>query len=85
VAVFGLGAVGLAVIEAAKGAGAKAIYGIDMNPAKKAVATKFGATHFVNPADYPGQAIQVPYSLLFTLAVAPWSWWWLPFRTCWSR
>lgn len=58
VAVFGLGAVGLAVIEAAKSRGARAIYGIDLNPAKAAVAASFGATHFVNPADHPGKKIQ---------------------------
>lgn len=59
VAVFGLGAVGLAVIEAAKLKGAKKIYAIDTNPAKAQVARKFGATDFVNPRDFTGQKIQV--------------------------
>lgn len=58
VAVFGLGAVGLAVIEAAQQRGARKIYGIDLNPTKAAVAKAFGATDFVNPADFPGQKIQ---------------------------
>jgi len=52
VAVFGLGAVGLAVIQAAKLAGAKAIYGIDVNPKKKEIAESFGMTHFLNPKDH---------------------------------
>lgn len=58
VAVFGLGAVGLAVIEGAKLAGASKIYAIDLNPEKFEAAKSFGATHFVNPLDYPGKPIQ---------------------------
>ncbi len=53
-----MGAVGLAVIEAAQQRGARKIYAIDLNPAKAAVAKAFGATDFVNPADFPGQKIQ---------------------------
>jgi S-(hydroxymethyl)glutathione dehydrogenase/alcohol dehydrogenase len=53
VAVWGLGAIGLAVIAAAKSAGAATIIGIDMNPAKFAVAREFGATDCLNPSDFP--------------------------------
>ncbi|CAD5224817.1 unnamed protein product [Bursaphelenchus okinawaensis] len=53
VAVWGLGAVGLAVIMGAKVAGAKQIVGIDVLNEKKALAEKFGATDFVNPKEAP--------------------------------
>lgn len=49
VVVFGLGGIGLNVVQGAKLAGAKAIIGVDMNPAKEAIARKFGATDFINP------------------------------------
>src|SRR4026209_292677 len=49
VAVFGLGGIGLNVIQGARMAGADKIIGIDTNPAKKAMAEKFGMTHFINP------------------------------------
>ena len=49
VAVFGLGAVGLAVIQAAKKAGSKRIVGVDLNDKKFSGATKFGATDCINP------------------------------------
>ena len=58
VAVFGLGAVGLAVIEAAHQGGAKRIIAVDLNADKAGVAMKFGATDFVNPKDFT-QSIQV--------------------------
>lgn len=48
-AVFGLGAVGLAVIEAAKRAGAARIFAIDINPAKFDAAREWGATDCINP------------------------------------
>jgi S-(hydroxymethyl)glutathione dehydrogenase/alcohol dehydrogenase len=51
-AVFGLGAVGLAVAMGCKTAGAKRIIGIDINPGKFEVAKGFGCTEFVNPKDY---------------------------------
>jgi len=51
VGVFGLGAVGLAVVQAAKAAGAKRIFGIDVNPKKFEIATKLGATECLNPKD----------------------------------
>jgi S-(hydroxymethyl)glutathione dehydrogenase/alcohol dehydrogenase len=49
VAVFGLGGIGLNVIQGAKLVGADKIIGIDLNPAKRAMAEKFGMTHFINP------------------------------------
>jgi len=51
VAVFGLGGVGLSVIQGAKMAGAAQIIGVDLNPEKKAWGEKFGMTHFVNPKE----------------------------------
>lgn len=59
VAVFGLGAVGLAVIEAAKRAGAARIIGVDLNPAKFPVALEFGATECINPKDHDKPIQQV--------------------------
>jgi S-(hydroxymethyl)glutathione dehydrogenase/alcohol dehydrogenase len=50
-AVFGLGGVGLAVVMGLKEAGCSKIIGVDTNPAKEAIARKFGMTHFVNPKD----------------------------------
>eukprot|EP01064_Diplonema_japonicum_P013189 TRINITY_DN2063_c2_g1_i1.p1 TRINITY_DN2063_c2_g1~~TRINITY_DN2063_c2_g1_i1.p1 ORF type:complete len:699 (+),score=169.20 TRINITY_DN2063_c2_g1_i1:55-2097(+) len=49
VGVWGLGAVGLSVIQAAKKAGAKKIFAIDVNPKKFKIAKEFGATDFLNP------------------------------------
>ena len=49
VGVFGLGAVGLAVVQAAHLANASKIYAIDTNPDKFAAAADLGATDFVNP------------------------------------
>jgi S-(hydroxymethyl)glutathione dehydrogenase / alcohol dehydrogenase len=49
VVVFGLGGIGLNVIQAAKMVGADKIIGVDLNPAREAMARKFGMTHFVNP------------------------------------
>ena len=51
VAVWGLGAVGLAVVQAAKMQGAKRIYGFDVNPEKFEIAKKFGATDCFNPME----------------------------------
>lgn len=50
VAVFGLGAVGLAIVQAAKTRGAKRIFAIDVNEGKFALATQLGATDVVNPS-----------------------------------
>jgi S-(hydroxymethyl)glutathione dehydrogenase/alcohol dehydrogenase len=49
VVVFGLGGIGLNVIQGAKMAGADMIVGVDVNPAREQLARKFGMTHFVNP------------------------------------
>jgi S-(hydroxymethyl)glutathione dehydrogenase/alcohol dehydrogenase len=51
VAVFGLGGVGLSVIQGAVMAGAERIIGIDLNPGKYDLARRFGATEFVNPSE----------------------------------
>ena len=51
VAVFGLGGIGLNVVQGAKMVGADRIIGIDINPAKQALAAKFGMTDFINPKD----------------------------------
>jgi S-(hydroxymethyl)glutathione dehydrogenase/alcohol dehydrogenase len=50
VAVFGLGGIGLNVIQAARMVGADKIIGVDLNPAREAQARRFGMTDFVNPA-----------------------------------
>ena len=52
VAIWGLGAVGLAVANGCKRRGVKRIIGVDTNPEKFEVAKKFGCTEFVNPKDY---------------------------------
>jgi len=49
--VFGLGGIGLNVIQGLRLAGADMIVGVDLNPAKKAWGERFGMTHFVNPAE----------------------------------
>jgi len=51
VAVFGLGGIGLNVIQGARMVGASRIIGVDMNPAKEALGRQFGMTDFVNPKD----------------------------------
>lgn len=51
VAVFGLGGIGLNVIQGARMVGASRIIGIDINPSKKELAEKFGMTDFINPKD----------------------------------
>lgn len=58
VAVFGLGGVGLSVIQGCKHAGAKRIIGVDLNPAKEPLARKMGATEFLNPKDHDGKPVQ---------------------------
>jgi len=51
VVVFGLGGIGLNVIQGARLVGANRIVGVDVNPAREAIARRFGMTHFVNPKD----------------------------------
>ena len=53
VAVFGLGGIGLNVIQGARLVGADRIIGIDLNPAREAMARRFGMTHFINPKEVP--------------------------------
>src|SRR5512140_493845 len=53
VVVFGLGGIGLNVIQGARMVGADKIIGVDLNPAREAMARKFGMTHFINPKDVP--------------------------------
>lgn len=51
VVVFGLGGIGLNVVQGARLAGANMIVGVDINPARKEMAEQFGMTHFVNPKE----------------------------------
>ena len=57
VVVFGLGGIGLNVIQGAKMVGADKIVGVDINPARKDIATQFGMTDFVNPKDIDGSLV----------------------------
>ncbi len=59
VVVFGLGGIGLNVVQGARMVGANMIVGVDLNPARKALGEKFGLTHFVNPKEVEGDL--VPY------------------------
>ncbi|MEM5501084.1 S-(hydroxymethyl)glutathione dehydrogenase/class III alcohol dehydrogenase [Ahrensia kielensis] len=52
--VFGLGGIGLNVLQGLRMVGARQIIGVDMNPAKEAMARQFGMTDFVNPNDIKG-------------------------------
>ncbi len=57
VVVFGLGGIGLNVVQGAKLAGADMIIGVDTNPARENLARKFGVTQFVNPKDVKGDLV----------------------------
>lgn len=57
VVVFGLGGIGLNVIQGAKMAGANMIVGVDVNPAREQLARQFGMTHFVNPKAIQGDVV----------------------------
>ena len=57
VVVFGLGGIGLNVIQGARLAGADQIVGVDLNPAREPLARKFGLTDFVNPKDIQGDIV----------------------------
>src|SRR5450755_4736853 len=57
VVVFGLGGIGLNVIQGARLAGANMIVGVDLNAARKPLARKFGLTHFVNPKEVKGDLV----------------------------
>jgi S-(hydroxymethyl)glutathione dehydrogenase/alcohol dehydrogenase len=62
--VFGLGGIGLNVIQGLRLAGADQIVGVDLNPAKKEMAERFGMTDFVNPSEVEGDL--VPYLVNLT-------------------
>ncbi|MDZ4735855.1 MAG: S-(hydroxymethyl)glutathione dehydrogenase/class III alcohol dehydrogenase [Rhodospirillaceae bacterium] len=57
VVVFGLGGIGLNVLQGARMAGANMIVGVDINPGREALARKFGMTHFVNPKEIKGDVV----------------------------
>lgn len=57
VVVFGLGGIGLNVIQGAKMVGANMIVGVDINPERQAMARAFGMTHFVNPKEIKGDVV----------------------------
>ena len=59
VIVFGLGGIGLNVVQGARMVGANMIVGVDLNDGRKEMAEKFGMTHFVNPSELEGDL--VPY------------------------
>ncbi|HAA93903.1 MAG TPA: S-(hydroxymethyl)glutathione dehydrogenase/class III alcohol dehydrogenase [Rhodospirillaceae bacterium] len=69
--VFGLGGIGLNVIQGLRIAGADMIVGVDLNPARKEMAEKFGMTHFVNPSEVEGD--MVPYLVDLTKGGADYS------------
>jgi S-(hydroxymethyl)glutathione dehydrogenase/alcohol dehydrogenase len=71
VVVFGLGGIGLNVIQGARLVGANMIVGVDLNPARKELAEKFGMTHFVNPQEVKGDL--VPYLVDLTKGGADYS------------
>ena len=64
VVVFGLGGIGLNVIQGARMVGANKIIGVDINPGRRAIAERFGMTHFVNPKEVEGDL--VPYLVNLT-------------------
>jgi S-(hydroxymethyl)glutathione dehydrogenase/alcohol dehydrogenase len=57
VVVFGLGGIGLNVVQGARLAGARMIVGIDINPARRPLAEQLGMTHFVNPKEVEGDLV----------------------------
>jgi S-(hydroxymethyl)glutathione dehydrogenase/alcohol dehydrogenase len=71
VVVFGLGGIGLNVIQGARMAGANMIVGVDINPARESLARQFGMTHFVNPKTIQGDV--VPYLVELTKGGADYS------------
>jgi len=64
--VFGLGGIGLNVIQGLKMAGADMIIGVDLNNDKKAWGEKFGMTHFINPKEIEGSVVQAIVDLTKT-------------------
>ena len=65
VVVFGLGGIGLNVIQGARMAGADMIVGVDLNPGRKEIAEKFGMTHFVDASQIPDKDL-VPHLVNLT-------------------
>jgi S-(hydroxymethyl)glutathione dehydrogenase/alcohol dehydrogenase len=57
VVVFGLGGIGLNVVQGARMVGANMIVGVDLNPARERLARKFGMTHFINPKEIEGDLV----------------------------
>ena len=55
--VFGLGGIGLNVLQGLRMVGADMIVGVDLNPEREAIGRKFGMTHFVNPKDVEGDLV----------------------------
>jgi len=72
VVVFGLGGIGLNVVQGARMAGANMIVGVDLNPKRRTLAEKFGMTHYVNPNDMAGNEL-VPYLVNLTKGGADYS------------
>jgi S-(hydroxymethyl)glutathione dehydrogenase/alcohol dehydrogenase len=72
VVIFGLGGIGLNVVQGARMAGANMIVGVDINPKRRALAEKFGMTHFVNPKDMAEKDL-VPYLVNLTKGGADYS------------
>src|ERR1700738_276479 len=62
--IFGLGGIGLNVIQGCRMVGADMIVGVDLNPQRRPLAEKFGMTHFVNPKEVEGDL--VPYLVALT-------------------
>ena len=69
--VFGLGGIGLNVIQGLRLVGADIIVGVDLNPTKRELAEEFGMTHFVNPSEVEGDL--VPYLVDITKGGADYS------------
>ena len=68
---FGIGGIGLNVVQGARMVGANMIVGVDINPARKALGETFGMTHFVNPKEVDGDL--VPYLVNLTNGGADYS------------
>jgi S-(hydroxymethyl)glutathione dehydrogenase/alcohol dehydrogenase len=71
VVVFGLGGIGLNVLQGCRMAGADMIVGVDINPKRKALGELFGMTHFVNPSEVKGDL--VPFLVELTKGGADYS------------
>src|SRR5258705_9708558 len=72
VVIFGLGGIGLNVVQGARMAGANMIIGVDINAKRRALAEKFGMTHFVDPKDMAENEL-VPYLVNLTKGGADYS------------